>query len=215
MGMDQLVNTEELQDALQLIQSVRGVRVSRAPTGDIDEIHVLSTRERGPKQIVRDVQSVLMARFGVPIDYRCVSVVQLEEPGTGAAPTGSRQRPAVSRVATSSEGQSVSVTVELMSDGEIISATGRGPGSVSLKVVARTTLEAVEGLLNGAAVDVDFAGMVDAGSHPVVLVVLHIATSRGEQVVCGSSSVRKDPNDAVARAVLSGLNRFLEVGEIR
>lgn len=209
--------TEELQDALQLIQGVRGVRVSQAPTGDIDEIHVLSTRERGPKQIVRDVQSVLMARFGMPIDYRCVSVVQLEDPAA-AATTGSpgvgagKPRPAVARVTSMSEGQMTSVSVELMSAGETLTGSAKGPGSAGLKAVARATLEAVEGLLGDIGVDVDFAGLVDAGSHPVALVVLHVATARGDQVVCGSSRVRKDPNDAMARAVLSGLNRFIEAG---
>src|ERR671919_677812 len=59
------------------------------------EIHVVATPERSPKQIVRDVQSLTSARFGISIDHRIVSVVQLGENQLRAAEsdTGEDQRP--------------------------------------------------------------------------------------------------------------------------
>ena len=47
---------------------------SRATATAIREIHVVSSSQRPAKQIVRDIQSVLLARFNRSIDHRVVSV---------------------------------------------------------------------------------------------------------------------------------------------
>lgn len=60
---------------------VPGVRSARVIGGDVPtEIHVVTTSKRSPKQVVRDVQSLAAAGFGIPIDHRIVSVVQLDDP---------------------------------------------------------------------------------------------------------------------------------------
>lgn len=43
------------------------------------EIHIVASPQRSPKQLVRDVQSLAAARFGMPIDHRIVSIVRLDE----------------------------------------------------------------------------------------------------------------------------------------
>src|SRR5262245_63354151 len=43
----------------------------------ISEVHVVAHPGKHPKQIVRDVQSVALASFGLEIDRRVISVVQL------------------------------------------------------------------------------------------------------------------------------------------
>ncbi|TMQ71570.1 MAG: hypothetical protein E6K80_05270 [Candidatus Eisenbacteria bacterium] len=58
------------------LRDVESVRVQG--DGDaIREIHVLTRSSRAPKQIVRDVQAVIHARFNRSIDYRVVSVAYL------------------------------------------------------------------------------------------------------------------------------------------
>ena len=62
---------------------VPGVRSARVVGGDVpSEIHIVTTSKRSPKQVVRDVQSLAAAGFGIPIDHRIVSVVQLDDPPT-------------------------------------------------------------------------------------------------------------------------------------
>ena len=59
---------------------VPGVRSARVVGGDVpSEIHIVTTSKRSPKQVVRDVQSLAAAGFGIPIDHRIVSVVQLDD----------------------------------------------------------------------------------------------------------------------------------------
>ncbi|MGH2819956.1 MAG: hypothetical protein ACRDJ5_04805, partial [Actinomycetota bacterium] len=74
-----------LERELRRVPGVRSARVAGvdAPT----EIHIVASLARSPKQLVRDVQSLASAGFGMPIDHRIVSVVQLEEePPPEAAP---------------------------------------------------------------------------------------------------------------------------------
>ena len=59
---------------------VPGVRSARVVGTDVpSEIHIVTTSKRSPKQVVRDVQSLAAAGFGMPIDHRIVSVVQLDD----------------------------------------------------------------------------------------------------------------------------------------
>ena len=43
----------------------------------VREVHVLSDQSRSPKQIVRDIQSALLARFQLDLDHRIISVAQI------------------------------------------------------------------------------------------------------------------------------------------
>ena len=70
---------------------VPGVRSARVIGTDVpSEIHIVTTSKRSPKQVVRDVQSLAAAGFGIPIDHRIVSVVQLDDspPSPATVPTG-------------------------------------------------------------------------------------------------------------------------------
>jgi hypothetical protein len=70
--------------AIRRLRDVEGVSV-RADGDDIREIHVLTSSERPPKNIVRDIQTVLRTGVGVAIDHRVVSVA-LAKRGDGGAP---------------------------------------------------------------------------------------------------------------------------------
>lgn len=65
--------TAQAESAIKALRDVEGVSI-QLEGDDVREIHVLTRSKRPPKQIVRDVQTVLLARFGRSIDYRVVSV---------------------------------------------------------------------------------------------------------------------------------------------
>src|SRR4051794_27564505 len=49
------------------------------------EVHILASPEKHANQVVRDIQSVAMASFGLDLDRRLISVVQLEGDKTNGA----------------------------------------------------------------------------------------------------------------------------------
>ena len=66
------------QQAIDRIKGIVRSSVSLGSDGQISEVHIIASPERPPKRIVRDVESLLVTRFGVRIDYRRVSLVQLD-----------------------------------------------------------------------------------------------------------------------------------------
>ena len=64
-------------------------------------------------------------------------------------------------------------------------------------------------MLSASAVEVQTAELMTVGLVQMAVVVLRMSTPRGEQTLTGSAIVRKDANDATARATLDALNRVL------
>src|SRR4051794_31084444 len=76
----------ELEDALRHIQGVRAASVVTGPDAVPTEVHVLADPGKPAKQVVRDVQSLAMARYDIDIDHRIVSVVQMGDDEVRTAP---------------------------------------------------------------------------------------------------------------------------------
>ena len=79
-GTGRMMQSEaEIERLLGALRGVRSSRVIMASDGRIVEIHVLSTPEFHPKQVVRNVESALSAGLRIDVDRRIISVSQLEE----------------------------------------------------------------------------------------------------------------------------------------
>lgn len=216
-----------LEEAIRRISGIQAARVVTGPGGRVAEVHVLAGRERGAKQLVRDVQSVMLTNFGIDIDYRTVSVVQLDEAAAPAPPVGGAlprsdqpaapeaagiPRAAIVRLVTETASFTTEVRVGIAINANERAGMARGPSTAGLRLVANATIDAVAEMLHASAVEVTSAELVTVGSVQVAVAVVRLATSRGEQTLVGSAVVRKDANDAVARATLDALNRVIDRG---
>src|SRR3954471_6081038 len=72
------LDLREVERELCRLPEVNAARIVEDEAGRPVEVHILASRDKHAKQIVRDVQSVAMATFGLELDRRVVSVVQLE-----------------------------------------------------------------------------------------------------------------------------------------
>ena len=66
-----------LRDAEALIaslQDVTSVRITATQTGGIEAVHVLVSGSTPAKQHVRNIESALMARLGLKVDHRKISI---------------------------------------------------------------------------------------------------------------------------------------------
>lgn len=204
----------ELEEALRQIPGVRAASVVTGPDAAPTEVHVLAAPGKTAKQIVRDVQSLAMARFDIDIDHRIVSVVQLgeDEPVRGVAEIEpAPPRPAITGITVRTAGEQTRVTVQVAGADSAFEGHGEGPvGPVHrARVVASATVAALGELL-GRSCQVESAMVVRAGQRDVALSVLTMSVPRvGEQVLTGTAVVRSDEADAVARSVLDALNRQL------
>ena len=85
-----------IKRAEELILTLPGVISARIIAGDsgaIDQIHVLTTSELTPKQMVRNIESALIAHLSMRIDHRKISVATTSETKPKLLDPESRQTP--------------------------------------------------------------------------------------------------------------------------
>ncbi len=217
----------ELEDALRHIQGVKAASVVTGPDAVPTEVHVLASPGKPAKQVVRDVQSLALARYDIDIDHRIVSVVQMGDddvrapepaaavPGTEEAGAGADAepvvRPSIAAIMVRSGKGETEASVTLATGDQLFEGTSQGPAGQShrARLVAIATLDAVSELL-GQPCEVESSTIVATGTREVALTVLTMTVPRtGEQVLTGCAAVRGDEADAVARSVLAALNRQL------
>src|SRR5438067_995582 len=80
----------DIEKELCRLPAVNAARIVADDIGRPKELHILAGPGKSPKQIARDVQSVAMATFGMELDHRIISVVQLDQAHADAvlAPVG-------------------------------------------------------------------------------------------------------------------------------
>lgn len=216
----------ELEDSLRHIPGVRAASVVTGPDAVPTEVHVLAAPGKAAKQVVRDVQSLALARFDIDIDHRIVSVVQMGDDevqavdltvDAAAALTVTDEasdpvvRPSIAAITVRSGNGETEASVSLAINDQLFEGTSKGPAGQShrARLVAAATLDAVSELL-GQPCEVESAAIVATGSREVALSVLTVMVPRtGEQVLTGAAVVRGDEADAVVRSVLAALNRQL------
>ena len=198
----------ELEATLGRLPGIQAVRVVTGPDAKPTEVHVLATRDKTPKQLVRDIQSVAMAQFDLEVDHRIVSVVQFEDEERGVA---TPNRVLIATITAQVTGFESTATVTLASQGTLVDGTATAPATPSTRprLIARATLNAVAGLMPVGACEIEYAAVVQVGGRDVAVSIVQLVTSEGESIVTGSALVRGDESDAVARSVLDALNRRL------
>lgn len=201
----------EVERSLETIPGVCAARLVPGYERDIDELHVVATVDRVPKQVARDLQSVLLARHGITTDHRVISVVAVDR-GVGAGDSRPR-RVTISRVTVVNQGLTSRVEV-VVADGTG-ERTGQADGPASntgrRRAVARATLAAVRPLLGqDRIVEIDGVEVTEVLGHEVALSFIHFHTVDGERTNCGSAVVQADESDAVARSVLDAVNRMVD-----
>lgn len=201
----------ELETVLGRLPGIQAVRVVTGPDAQPTEVHVLALRDKTPKQIVRDIQSVALAQFDLEVDHRIVSVVQFEDGETAPAGTTTAPRVLIATITAQTSGLEATATVTLASGGTLYDGSATAPATASSRprLIARATLNAVSSLMPVGACDIEYAQIARVGGREVAVSIVQVLTPDGESIVTGSALVRGDEADAVARSVLDALNRRL------
>jgi len=229
----------DLETELCRIPEVTAARIVVNDDGKPTELHILALPDKHAKQVVRDIQSVAMASFGLDLDRRLISVVQLEGQETTAVGNGERRvtmpyaaaadmdplggnrarieddedRVVVDGVVTVRSGLTCVAEVTLARSGDRVKGRAEGTlaSSAVLRIVAQATLDALRKLVPTAeTADVETAACVHLGSRDVAVSTLVFVVPPHEEIVSGSAVVRGgNEPEALARAVLDATNRRL------
>lgn len=198
----------EYEAALKSIKDVIAAKVVQDECGRLLEVHVLAKSSRAAKQVVRDVQAVLLNKFGLGVDPGIVSVAQVRD---GFETALAEPRCSLTSVQFSITGSTGYAAVELEFDGRKVrgEASGLVTSHSRLRLVSEATVAGFSQATDPSKVMcVEDLKEVQLGRFNVMVVGVTIAGEGTEQFVSGSSTIRRDETEAVARATLDALVRY-------
>ena len=206
------VCVEDIETALAEVGEIKAARVVLGPDGAIAEIHVLAPPTKQPKQLVRDIESTLMARFNIPVDHKKISIALLgrdvAKSDENARSSAARPRILSINVSLTGVNASASVTLEIAGSEYVGMASGPASKTGRMRLVAMATLDAVssytEATVSFALEDV---AIVPLGREKAAVACIALVSSFGEQTFSGSALVRQNDDDSIVRATLDAINR--------
>lgn len=223
-GPDVMPDPWGVRRAENLLTSLEGIlsaRVITTPLGDVSEIHVLAQAGLVPKQLVRNIESALLAQLGLKVDHRKISIAQTAE----VRPIETLEKAAVRERAlqravlfedcqavTAGRAQRLAVTVSLSFGGRLESATEEAADTPAGRVEAagRAAVTVLDRLLQKHSVALEGVRVVQALDRTVVFAVVRGLGGRESLVLTGTAEVRESPERAAVFAVLDATNRWVE-----
>ena len=232
-----------IRRAEELLASLPGVisaRIIESIDGGLGDIHLLTSAEVAAKQTVRNVESALIAHFGLRVDHRKISVAttaesakvrasqdaDAQESAAAMAREASRAIADASRrrlyfedveVRRSSQ-RGALCRVTLRKGDETFEGEAEGPEGPRSRVelAARATLSAiVEAEGEGLSLSLEGAKLIHAFEHEFIFVGVSARVGRGQALLTGSCEVKESPETASVLAVLDATNRWVAVTKER
>ncbi|MBS4026248.1 MAG: hypothetical protein KGZ96_11315 [Clostridia bacterium] len=199
----------QIEDAIKQIKGIISCNVVISSEGKIEEVHILAQDNRFPKQVVRDVESAVMAQLGIELDHKKISVAQAK----GNSPEARSIRPTIERVEINGSKNWINSNVYLRVGENIFegSAEGANTGLNRYKLLAAATAKALEEMVEHKIrlVVEDFCWQVMA-ENEVGTVVVSCVSDRKVELVVGSSIASNSKDEAPVKAMLDALNRRLD-----
>ena len=222
---DNLPDPWGVRRAENLLTSLEGVLSARVVTtqlGEVSEVHVLAQAGLQPKQLVRNIESALLAHLGLRVDHRKISIAQtadvkpLETLDRTAVRQRSMQRTVLFEslgIAPSNKPGRVVVLVVLSCEGRIESADDEAADTPRGRIEAagRATVAVLDRLLSKGAMTLEGARVIQALDRNVAFAAVQAASGRDTVLLTGTAEVKENPERATVFAVLDATNRWTEL----
>jgi hypothetical protein len=224
------------EDLILTLPGVVSAKIIESDTGAVEQIHVLTTAELTPKQVVRNIESALMAHLAMRIDHRKISVAITSEPKPkpvaahptprsqfvmGASPTPGEgiKRYTARRLyfedvevrGSRSKGVSCRVTLRKGEQSYIGEASGIEGDRSRLDLAARAAVFAI-GQAEGreGQLAVEGVKVMEAFEREYVFVGVTVRNGRDSQLLVGNCEIKGSAETASALAVLAATNRWVD-----
>lgn len=200
-GTEHLSEARDLERLAMGLRGVRGAKVEAGPTG-ISAVRLLVVPERDPDSITRLLRELASSDLDIELDPAVIHILR----STRAGESSRFQRRKLTSLTTERAEESFRARVTLELPGDVLVGESQmPPGELfELRAVAKAVLQGLDDLLD-FPVEVESVDVVRHGGRDIVMVNLHRETDR----LIGTALVHHDELDAVARATLDALNRFL------
>jgi hypothetical protein len=185
----------------------------------VEEVHILTQGGTPPKQVVRNVESALLAHLGLKVDHRKISVAQTAE----VRPIEALDREAVREQALrrgvlfsrlefqSGSGQRLGLQVTLRVGEDEVSGAAEvvDNARARLQGAARATVAALDKILTHGVFDIEGVQVTDAFDRQYAMAGVLVAEGRGTHLLMGTCELGDSAEQAAVLAVLDATNRWL------
>ena len=210
------------ENLLTSLEGVLSARVVTTPLGEVSEVHILANAGLAPKQLVRNIESALLAQLGLRVDHRKISIAQtadvrpIETLDRHAVQSRSLQRTVLFEGLTIQPGRRAQrplVHVALTCEGKTEAGEEEGPDTARgrLESAARATVGVLDRLLQKGSMMLEGARLIQAMERDVVFAAVQASSGRDTVLLTGTAGVRDSVEQAAVLAVLDATNRWTEL----
>ena len=207
------------ENLLTSLQGVLSARIVVSPLGEVEEVHVLTQGGTPPKQVVRNVESALLAHLGLRVDHRKISVAQTAE----VRPIEALDQHAVREAARRREvlfsglefqggaGARLTLSVTLLIGDEQLNGTAESLDNsrARMQAAARATVVALEHVMTRGTLEVEGVQVVEAFGRRYVMAGVLVAEGRETSLLTGTCELGEGQERSAVLAVLDATNRWL------
>jgi hypothetical protein len=209
------------ENLLTSLEGILSARVVTTPLGEVSEVHILAQAGLAPKQLVRNIESALLAQLGLKVDHRKISIAQTAE----VRPIEALERDAVRdrvlqrallfedlSVAPGQRPHRIMITVTLSYRGQTETAQEEASDTPRSRVegAARASILVLDRLLTESSVALEGAKIVEAFDREFAFVAVQGLGGRETILMTGTSEIKESAERAAVFAVLDATNRWTE-----
>ena len=209
------------ENLLTSLEGILSARVVTTPLGEVSEVHVLAQSGLSPKQLVRNIESALLAQLGLKIDHRKISVAQTAD----VKPIEALERDAVRdkvllravlfetlTVAPGRRHHRILITVTLSYRGQTETAEEESSDTPRNRVeaAAKAAVMVLDRLLADSSLALEGAKIVEGFDREFAFVGVQGLGGRETLLLSGTAEIKESAERAAVFAVLDATNRWTE-----
>jgi hypothetical protein len=209
------------ENLLTSLEGILSARLVTTPLGDVSEVHVLAQAGLAPKQLVRNIESALLAQLGLKIDHRKISIAQTADVKPIEALERDTVRDRMLMRTVLFENLSVSpgrrqhrilITVTMSYRGRTETAEEETSDTPRSRVegAAKASVGVLDRLLTESSIALEGAKIVEAFDREFAFVAVQGLGGRETILMTGTSEIKESAERAAVFAVLDATNRWTE-----
>lgn len=211
----------DIEKSLKDLNDILFAKIVLSEDGDIKEIHIITKDSSNPKRVTRDIESFLLAKYNIQVDYRKISIAQVKDKEiideqTSEEESESSLRLKFSDIKIGAIGNQFEVCIKLENNGKIYEGkvSGKNWDENREYLVAKAALEGISSYLEGSIFfQVDEIKKIELDRKEIIVVSVNLIGSKRKENLVGSAVIRDDLNEAVVKAILKATNRRLLIKE--
>jgi hypothetical protein len=227
-GADAIPDPWGVRRAENLLTSLEGIlsaRVVTTPLGEVSEVHVLAQAGLAPKQLVRNIESALLAQLGLKIDHRKISIAQtadvkpIEALDREAQREQVLQRSVLFEALTVAPGKRphrimISVTLSLLGQTESAEEESSDTPRNRVEAAAKASVTVLDRLMADSSLALEGAKIVEAFDREFAFVAVQGLGGRETLLLSGTAEIKESAERAAVFAVLDATNRWTEARRV-